>query len=198
MAMLTMRASRFLKNTRRKLYVNGTETIGFDKSKVECYNSHKRGHFARECRAPRNQENRNRENTRRVVLVETATSNALVSCDGSGYDWSDQAEEGPTNFALMAYSSTSYNSEGNPQQDLQDKGVIDSRCSRHMTMNMSYLTEFEEIDGGYVAFGCNSKGGKITGRARNPQQNGVAERKNRTLIEAARTMLADSKLPTTF
>ncbi|GJS35514.1 ribonuclease H-like domain-containing protein [Tanacetum coccineum] len=74
---------------RRKLTVNGNETIGFDKSKVECYNCHKKRHFARECRAPRNQETRNRENTRRVVPVETTTSNALVSCDGSGYDWSD-------------------------------------------------------------------------------------------------------------
>ncbi|GKF74416.1 retrovirus-related pol polyprotein from transposon TNT 1-94, partial [Tanacetum coccineum] len=83
----------------------------FDKSKVECYNCHKRGHFVREGRAPRNQENRNRENTRRFVPVETTTSNALVSCDGSGYDWSDQAEEDPTNFTLMAYSSTSSNSK---------------------------------------------------------------------------------------
>ncbi|GJS75892.1 ribonuclease H-like domain-containing protein [Tanacetum coccineum] len=54
--------------------------------------------------------------------------------------------------------------KGNPQQDLQEKGVIDSGCSRHMTGNMSYLTNFEEIDGGYVAFGGNPKGGKITGR----------------------------------
>ncbi|GKE33561.1 hypothetical protein Tco_1452883, partial [Tanacetum coccineum] len=53
---------------------------------------------------------------------------------------------------------------GNPQMDLQDQGVIDSRCSRHMTGNMSYLIDFEEINGGYVAFGGNPKGGKITGR----------------------------------
>ncbi|GKE86678.1 hypothetical protein Tco_1560420 [Tanacetum coccineum] len=32
-----------------------------------------------------------------------------------------------------------------------DKGVIDSGCSRHMTRNMSYLTDYEEIDGGYVS-----------------------------------------------
>ncbi|GJW57476.1 putative ribonuclease H-like domain-containing protein [Tanacetum coccineum] len=50
---------------------------------------------------------------------------------------------------------------GNPQIDLQDQGVIDSGCSRHMTGNMSYLTDYEEIDGGYVAFGGNPKGGKI-------------------------------------
>ncbi|GJR84739.1 ribonuclease H-like domain-containing protein [Tanacetum coccineum] len=111
MAMLTMRERRFLKNTGRKFFVNGTETIRFDKSKVECCNCHKKGHFARECRAPRNKENRNRENTRSVP-VEITTSNALISCDGLGdYDWSDQTEEGPTNFVLMAYSSISSNSE---------------------------------------------------------------------------------------
>ncbi|GKB50376.1 retrovirus-related pol polyprotein from transposon TNT 1-94 [Tanacetum coccineum] len=53
---------------------------------------------------------------------------------------------------------------GSPQIDLQDQGVIDSRCSRHMTGNMSYLTDYEKIDGGYVAFGGNLKGGKITSR----------------------------------
>ncbi|GKA79833.1 hypothetical protein Tco_0786429, partial [Tanacetum coccineum] len=53
---------------------------------------------------------------------------------------------------------------GNPQMDLQDQGVIDSGCSRQITGNMSYLTDFEEIDGGYVTFRGNPKGGKIIGR----------------------------------
>ncbi|GJT00550.1 ribonuclease H-like domain-containing protein [Tanacetum coccineum] len=111
MAMLTMRARRFLKNTRRKLTVNGNETIGFDKYKVECYNYHKRGHFTRECRALRNQDYKNKESSRRSVPMEISTSIALVSCDGlGGYDWSDHAEEGP-NYALMAFSSSSSDSE---------------------------------------------------------------------------------------
>ncbi|GJW26751.1 retrovirus-related pol polyprotein LINE-1 [Tanacetum coccineum] len=63
------------------------EIIRFDKSKVECFNCHKRGYFARKCRAPKNQDNRNREPTRRTVPVEETTSNALLSqCNGFGYD----------------------------------------------------------------------------------------------------------------
>ncbi|GKE42894.1 hypothetical protein Tco_1470178 [Tanacetum coccineum] len=54
--------------------------------------------------------------------------------------------------------------KGNPQIDLHDQGVIVSGCSRHMTGNMSYLTNFEEIDRGYVSFGGNPKGGKITSK----------------------------------
>ncbi|GKE53108.1 ribonuclease H-like domain-containing protein [Tanacetum coccineum] len=82
---------------------------------MECYNCHKNCHFARECRAYRNQEKRGRENSRRTVTVETPTENALVAQDGiRGYDWSYQAEEEyPTNFALMAYTSSgsSFNSD---------------------------------------------------------------------------------------
>ncbi|GJX14222.1 hypothetical protein Tco_0205980 [Tanacetum coccineum] len=135
MDMLTIRARRFLKNTGRKFSVNYTKTIRFDKSKVEYYNCHKRRYFAREYMAPRNQENRNRENTRRVVPVETTTSNALISCDGlGGYDWSDQAEEGLTNFALMAYSPTSSNSEVSS----------DSNCSSFYLENVKILKEQNE------------------------------------------------------
>ncbi|GJW46994.1 ribonuclease H-like domain-containing protein [Tanacetum coccineum] len=135
MAMLTMRARRFLKNTRRKVTINGNETIRFDKSKMECYNCHKRGHFAKECRTLRNQENMNMESTRRSVPVETTTSNALISYDGLGdYDWSDQAEEGPTNFALMTYSSTNSNSEVS----------TDSNCSSSCLENVKILKEQNE------------------------------------------------------
>ncbi|GKB92803.1 ribonuclease H-like domain-containing protein, partial [Tanacetum coccineum] len=87
-AMLTMRVKRFLKKTGRNLNFNGKETVGFDKTKVECYNCHRRCHFVRECRAPRNQGNRNGDVPRRIVPVETP-ANALVVQDRiGGYDWS--------------------------------------------------------------------------------------------------------------
>ncbi|GJT15734.1 ribonuclease H-like domain-containing protein [Tanacetum coccineum] len=99
-----MAARIFLNKTGRKINANGSETIGFNKSKVECYNCHKKGHFARKCRDPR--KNRNKEPVRKNVTVETTEINALVAQDGLGYDWSDQAEEGPTNFIVMAYTSS--------------------------------------------------------------------------------------------
>ncbi|GJU19330.1 ribonuclease H-like domain-containing protein, partial [Tanacetum coccineum] len=108
--MLTMRVKRFLKKIGRNMNFNGKETVGFDKIKVECYNCHRRGHFVKECRAPSNQGNKNRDAPRRIVPVETPV-NALVVQDGiRDYNWSYQAEEGPIDFALMAHlSSGSFN-----------------------------------------------------------------------------------------
>nr|GEW87417.1 hypothetical protein [Tanacetum cinerariifolium] len=84
MAMLTMRARRFLQKTGRNMGANDPTSMGFDINKVECYNCHRKGHFARECRT---------------------------------YDWSYQAEEEPTNFDLMAFSSSSSNSSSDHESN---------------------------------------------------------------------------------
>ncbi|GJR59484.1 ribonuclease H-like domain-containing protein [Tanacetum coccineum] len=140
-AMLTMRAKRFLKNTGRKLDMANNERIGFDKSKIECFNYQKRGHFARECRAPMNQ------------------------------DSSDQAEEGPTNFALMAYSSTSSSTNTNSEvskdsnccssclecvKDLKEQNeqlVKDLRTARIIVV--SYKTSLESVEARLLVFKKN-------------------------------------------
>nr|GEX88204.1 hypothetical protein [Tanacetum cinerariifolium] len=89
MAMLTVRARRFLQRTGRNLGANGPTLMGFDMTKVECYNCHRKGNFSKECRLPKDtRRNVAAEPQRRNVLVETSTSNALVlQCDGVGsYD----------------------------------------------------------------------------------------------------------------
>nr|GEX88361.1 hypothetical protein [Tanacetum cinerariifolium] len=369
MAMLTMRDRRFLQKTGRNLGANGPTSMGFDMSKVECYNCHMKRHFAKECRSPMDLRRPGAaEPQRRTVPVKTSTSNALVSqCDGLesvearclvykqnesvfeenikllnikvqlrdttlvtlrhklekaeqerdalklklekfqtssknltdllasqanekaglGYnsqvptkcptkpeqdlshttrpsapiieDWVFDSEEESKTKAPQFVPSFAYSSEhmktprhsvqvptavltpskpvsntivrpvsaalpnlivtrprhahqvvtkfkspikrhitrspssrtsnspprvsvvqvpvvsvvqgkqgtwGNPQQALKDKRVNDSACSRHMTGNMSYLSDFEELNGGYVAFGGNPKGGKITGKGK--------------------------------
>ncbi|GKA90802.1 putative ribonuclease H-like domain-containing protein, partial [Tanacetum coccineum] len=428
LALLSIRTRRFFQKTGRKITINGSDTAGYDKSKVECFNCHKMGHFEMECRGPRNQDsrNRNQDTSRRTVNVEETSSKSMVAINGAGFDWSYMADdEVPTNMALMAFSDSeitdksrkgvgfvSYNAipppftglfsplkfdlsnsgleefqqpefegfghkpsksfsedtsnevrespnaplveefvsndklekkivfptiakmefirpkqqekpvrkpvkpnsavvnavranQGHPQKE--DQGYVDSGCSRHMTGNMSYLSDFKEFDEGYMCDKKNSvlftdtgcfvlspdfkladksqvllkvprknnmysvdiknivpkecltclvakatldesmlwhrrlghvnfktinklvKENLVRGLpskrfendqtcvaclkgkqhkascikrefsiARTPQQNSVAERRKRTLIETIRTMLADSKLPTIF
>ncbi|GKC11063.1 hypothetical protein Tco_1007845, partial [Tanacetum coccineum] len=142
-SMLTMRARRFLKNIGRKMDMANKERIG-----------------------------RNREPTRRTIPVEETTSNALVSqCDGFGYDWSDQAEEDLTNFALMAYSSTNSSSSPNSKvsndsnccssclecvKDLKEQNeqlVKDIRTARISVV--SYKTGLESVEAWLVVFKKN-------------------------------------------
>nr|GEX00539.1 hypothetical protein [Tanacetum cinerariifolium] len=102
-----MRGKRFFQKTRKKITINGSDTAGFDKSKVECYNCHKMGHFVRECRGLRNQYSINmyQDSSRRIVNVKETPPKAMVAIDGVGFDWSYMAkDEAPTNMDLMAFS----------------------------------------------------------------------------------------------
>nr|GEX79078.1 putative ribonuclease H-like domain-containing protein [Tanacetum cinerariifolium] len=89
MALLSMRADRLWKKTWKKITIQGSNVVGFDKSNVECFNFHKMGHFSRECRAPRSQDRGRRDNFR-----QSSKDHALFA-----------DEEVPTEFALMAKTS---------------------------------------------------------------------------------------------
>ena len=99
MAMLTMRVKRFISRTGRKNFAMKREDgAGFAKSKVECYKCHKLGHFARECSGGVFQQSKPSNYNRNT---QDKTTQALVSQESLGFDWSDQAEEGVPDQALM-------------------------------------------------------------------------------------------------
>ncbi|KAJ9551882.1 hypothetical protein OSB04_015927 [Centaurea solstitialis] len=110
MAMLTLRMKRFIRRTGRNNFdLKRGDKAGFDKTKVRCYKCNEPGHFARECKgvATNNQTNGGgfaqapRFNNR-GSNSNPSSSQALVSQEGQGFDWSDHAEEAVQNQALMA------------------------------------------------------------------------------------------------
>nr|GEX24300.1 hypothetical protein [Tanacetum cinerariifolium] len=136
--MISIRIKKFYKRTRRKLQFDTKDPIGFDKKKVECFNCHKIGHFARDYRAKGNQEsktrdvryngNKTKDNSRRPAYQDD--SKALVTIDGEDIDWFGHIEKDAQNYAMMAYSSSNSGYENksvfmNKASDLEDTLVND-------------------------------------------------------------------------
>ncbi|GJW24391.1 putative ribonuclease H-like domain-containing protein [Tanacetum coccineum] len=130
----------FYKKTGRKLQFDAKEPVSFDKTKVECFNCHKTGHFARECRLKGNQDIRRRDagntgykvkdNGRRPGNQEEPK--ALGTLDGDGVDWTGHAEDEQENFALMAYSHSGSDTE------MSVKEKISLGFSKHVKENELY------------------------------------------------------------
>ncbi|GJX84035.1 uncharacterized mitochondrial protein-like protein [Tanacetum coccineum] len=149
LSLLSVRAKKYYQSIGKKIFINTNDTAGYDKSKVECIHLHKLGHFARECKAPRSKEGqfRNQDNTRKQGNNKDTSLKAMLAIDGVGFDWSDMAEEQvQTNMALMAFSDSELYTliklalkHGKPQHD--DKGFVDSGCSRHMTGNIKLISQ---------------------------------------------------------
>ncbi|GJS84685.1 ribonuclease H-like domain-containing protein [Tanacetum coccineum] len=120
-AMISMRMKKFYKKTGRKLQFDAKEAVGFDKTKVECYNCHKTGHFARECRFKGTQDNRRRDawnsgNKDGSRTGQKEDSKALVTVDGEGVDWTNHSED--EDYALMACNSSDSDTENQLSMNL--------------------------------------------------------------------------------
>ncbi|GJZ16840.1 ribonuclease H-like domain-containing protein [Tanacetum coccineum] len=114
--LLSMRARKFYQRTRMKIIIDGSNTAGYDKSKVECFNCHKMGHFTKECRAPRSKDNINwnQGSSSKTVKIEDASEKAMCAIDGTGFNWSGMAEEAiQANMALMAFSDSEDDQDDN-------------------------------------------------------------------------------------
>ncbi|GJX60035.1 ribonuclease H-like domain-containing protein [Tanacetum coccineum] len=114
-AMISMRIKKFYKKTGRKLQFDAKEPVGFDKTKVECYNYHKTGHFARECRTK--EDNRRRDgwnpgNKDGSKTGKKEESKALVTVDGESVDWTTHSED-DENYAFMASNNSGSDTQVN-------------------------------------------------------------------------------------
>ncbi|GJX08903.1 ribonuclease H-like domain-containing protein, partial [Tanacetum coccineum] len=142
-AMLTVRVKKFIQRTGRNMDFKEKRPVSLDMSKIECFNCHRKGHFARECRSARSQGRRPYgENGRSNAQTTESSSQALVAQDGlGGYDWSNDFEVEPVNYALMAISSSSSSSSSDSEVQKCSKCIESFKC-----LQKNYDTESEKYN----------------------------------------------------
>nr|GEZ63876.1 hypothetical protein [Tanacetum cinerariifolium] len=157
MALLSMRADKFWKKTGKKISIQGSDVSGFDKSKVECFNCHKMGHFAREYRAPRNLDRRRRDTYRQGSKAKEQAPKALMVIDGVGWDSNYMAND-EEDHALVAELTFEYYNEGKKEcieslrKELEnlkkEKEVVDGKLSGLLTAlnDLDNLIESQRSD----------------------------------------------------
>nr|GEZ49794.1 hypothetical protein [Tanacetum cinerariifolium] len=152
-AMISIRIKKFHKRTGKKLQFDTKDLVGFDKTKVECFDCHKMRHFARDCKAKGNQYNsrrdvwyngnKARDNGRRPAYQDD--SKALVTIDGEDIDWSEHVEEDVQNYAMMAYCSSNSGSNNAHKkllaEALKEKEDLKTKFEnwQHSSKNLSRL-----------------------------------------------------------
>ncbi|GJS52880.1 ribonuclease H-like domain-containing protein [Tanacetum coccineum] len=129
-AMLDCQSEEFIKMTGRNMVSKKNDLLLGSIKKIKCYNCHRKGHFARECRSERIQGKRSYgDNGRSNAPTNESLSQALVAQEGlGGYDWSNDFEIEPVNYALMAISSSSSSnsSDNEVQKCSKQQGVVNT------------------------------------------------------------------------
>ncbi|GJU15942.1 ribonuclease H-like domain-containing protein [Tanacetum coccineum] len=156
-AMISMRMKKFYKKTGRKLQFDAKEPVGFDKTKVECYNCHKTGHFARECRTKGNQDSRRGGEMLSLELFGAIGGKGNCCFKPSAGVIGDQKtiwhKSQLTMVDQVLENCLCLLSIDYSHRALQNKGIVDSGCSRHMTGNKAYLAEIQDLMVCPVLFG---------------------------------------------